>query len=207
MNQKVLTMFLWCYGSFPSNKTLGKDVNSMKLSDELLKEIKTWSVVPIPMKMFHGCRSDDYGIDIPNLKIMGNKWSSIAPSYAGDYAWHQTRNHTALPYILELHATKELKAIERPLRLIGEFIWPQFLKKCFPLYSGYELSKQFEQSLCAHITEVFGNSINGYVAFNNEEIIVTNSEKYLRVKKCLELPMEKDDYRKIRSNVFSYKCI
>jgi hypothetical protein len=175
----------------------------MDLSDEFLKEIKTWNVVSIPMRMFHGCRDDDYGIDIPNKKITGNKWSSIDPSYAGDYAWHHTRNHTALPYILELYTTEELKAIERPQRLVGEFVWPQFLKKCFPTYSGYELSKQFEQSLCAHITEAFGNTINGYVAFNNGEIIVTNPDKYLRVKKCLKLPMERDDYRKIKANVFA----
>lgn len=89
----------------------------MTLSQDLIEEIKRWPIVEIPRRIFHGCRDDDIGIDIENSKVQGNKWFSIDAGYAGDYAWHYTRNHDATPYLLELNAFKTLKGVLRPKHL------------------------------------------------------------------------------------------
>ncbi|WP_281716324.1 hypothetical protein [Alteromonas sp. CyTr2] len=174
----------------------------MSLSEYLIEEIRTWDVVELPQRAFHGCRHDDIGIDILNLKISGNKWCSIDAAYAGDYAWHHTRNHQAVPYILEVLMTEQLTGIQRPKHLNGE-AWAPFLGKCFPQYSGYELSREFARSIVAHIKVALGNNINGYISYGGDEIIVTDTERYLVVESSLKLPMEKTEYLKIKGGVYA----
>ena len=175
----------------------------MNISEYLLNEIKTWDVVSMPDEFYHGCRDDDKGIDILNKSISGNKWCSVDHLYAGDYPWHYTRNHEATPYLLKLTTKMELKAVERPKRLEGQEKWPQFLKKCFPQYDNYDLSREFDRNLRAHIFEAFGEDVNGYVTVSRKELIVTKPEQFVIVQECIELPKDKNDYQNVKKDLFA----
>lgn len=165
----------------------------MMLSLLLLEEIQAWPKLEVSGTLYHGCRDDDHGIDIPSNWIAGNKWFSKDPYYAGEYAWHFSRPETGTPYRLELRLKKPILAVTCPARPRGKD-FPWFLAECFPkVPCGYGLSRHFQNVLAAHLS-ASGRDVIAYLSHGGKEILIPTCESHTAVIGIKQLPRTKIDY-------------
>jgi len=175
------------------------------LSKLLLSALQTWEVRPVPDIFYHGCRSDDVGINTDSKSISGNKWFSTDQYLAGDYAWHFSRYNpekvcTGNPLRLELQLISQIDAVVKPREINGKS-FPEFLSDCFPeIPPGYDLSKHYQNVLTPHLNAVFPNqNIFAHMMKDGEEILIPACEAFIRIVNVVELPGRREDYRSIYS--------
>jgi hypothetical protein len=172
-------------------------VTEPDISEMLLNEIIGWEVVDIPHILYHGCQNGDLGVDIENQIIDGNKWFSTNQNYAASYAWFLSRPESPLSgsrHCLKVGlAQSHYKAIVRPAHITS---FPQFLAKCFPhVPQGYALSRNFQNTLKAHLEAAFGkdSGVIGYYWRNDQsEICIPDCGEYVAVSEFFPLPDNKD---------------
>lgn len=158
----------------------------------LLAALKTWRRVYTPTLIFHGCRSEDFGVDLSRCTLTGNKWFSADAYYAGEYAWHLSDRGAPVRASVRLRAPAP--AIECPVELRGgKFV--EFLAGCFPaIPPDYSLSRHFQDSLAQHLLHAFAGSVRAYVSHGGSEILVPACEEWIDVCEFTNLPMTKSEY-------------
>lgn len=167
----------------------------MEISKKLLAEMATWPTKPVPKVLFHGCRDGDLGLDLKSGIISGEKWFSIDPFYAGEYAWHWSRPDVGRTLRLELEVVHEHLAIERPDRLDGAN-WAHFLAECFPdVPPGYGLSYHFQRTLKSHIDALAVDGLHSYISNGGIEVCIPEVENFVAIRRQVILPKTKDEYR------------
>ncbi|SDI38506.1 hypothetical protein SAMN05444503_111152 [Pseudomonas sp. BS3767] len=166
----------------------------MTISNRLLDELSTWPIVSVPGRFYHGCCFGDQGVDVCANLITGNKWFSINRHYAGEYAWHFSRPQNAQRMRLELELTDPHLAISQPKHMGGEN-WAPFLAECFPGIGGYDLSREFQNTLEAHINALGKPNVKSYYSYEGWEICIPNAERFVRIVSVTGLPNDKARYK------------
>ena len=167
----------------------------MPTSPVLLTALSSWEVITVQARpLFHGCRADDFGIDVAWQQISGVKWFSARRGDACDYPWHVTREKSpAIPYVATVTLLPGLRAVVRPDDLTGKFL--PLLATAFPKVQGYDLSREFQSTLLEHLQALHGPAVNAY-AFSRdlEELLIPESGKWVESIAFEELPFNRDDY-------------
>lgn len=167
---------------------------SKAISEKLLDAIASWPVVKLPNVLYHGCRSNDLGVDAIARKLTGNKWFSINPVYAGHYPWHEVPGRLGIPLRARV-VIDDIYAVNRPSTL--DCIFPQFLAECFPNHlEGYGLSRLFQDSLALHLRLTHQGRAVGYVALNEEEVLIPTCERWIKHVGFAQLTATKEEYLK-----------
>ncbi|MFU0490021.1 hypothetical protein [Pseudomonas syringae] len=169
----------------------------MTISNRLLDELSTWPIVSVPDRFYHGCCFGDQGVDVCANVITGNKWFSIDRYYAGEYAWHFSRPENAQRMRLELELTHPHLAVSQPTYIDGEN-WPPFLAKCFPGVVGYDLSREFHNSLESHLSALGNPDLKSYYSNKGREICIPSVERYVRIVSVIGLPHDKARYKALK---------
>jgi hypothetical protein len=167
----------------------------MQLSDKLLDALSSWGKRSTPVRLFHGCRSQDFGVDVASSSIKGDRWFSANAYYAGEYAWFHTEQ--GFPLRFEVHLFEPLIAIECPKQLRGErFVG--FLESCFPeVGGGYGLSRKFQNSIGTHLQECFGGAVKAYISHSENEVLIPNCAQFIESCKLQRLPQTKQEYARL----------
>ena len=164
----------------------------MNLSSKLLNTLKGWEIVLIPETLHHGCRTTDRGVDVVSSSISGNKWFSVCHAYAGEYAWHWSREpFTGQPLRATVQVKSDLRAVQRP----SGIDFPALLSACFPQVAAtYSLSKHFQDVLACHLAEAFDGSVHAYSFSGHKEVLITSCENWITTASFATLPADKDSY-------------
>jgi len=164
----------------------------VSVSQALVSAFKSWNLVKTPTLLFHGCRSGDYGVDVAQSRLAGNKWFSADAYYAGEYAWHMSAAGAPLRAAVSLNAP--LNAVECPAEIRGTK-FPEFLAACFPSQPlGYGLSRHFQDTLAEHLNQAFGGGVVAYVSHREMEVLIPNCESWLASCSFTALPATKAEY-------------
>lgn len=168
----------------------------MTISNLLLNELSTWPIVSVPGRFYHGCCFGDQGVDVCANLITGNKWFSIDRHLAGDYAWHWSRleNAKMQKMRVELELTHPHMAVSQPTRIGGDK-WVPFLAKCFPGIDNYQLSREFQNNLKAHLNALGNPNVESYCSNGGREICIREVERFVRIVSVTGLPNDREVYR------------
>lgn len=164
----------------------------MEISPKLVTTLKSWARVETPVRLFHGCRSGDQGVDVGARTLIGNKWFSQYPHYAGQYAWNMSALGT--PVRATVHLRAAVSAVECPAELRGvKFV--EFLADCFPqVPPTYALSRHFQDVLRSHLLLAFGGSVHAYLSHGGNEVLLPACEEWIVDCEFMTLPPTKDEY-------------
>lgn len=166
----------------------------MTISNRLLAELSTWPIVPVPSRFYHGCCLGDRGLNVRANVIRGNKWFSVDRRYAGEYAWHWSRPANAQRMRLELVLTHPHLAVSQPRHIGGEK-WAPFLAECFPGVSGYDLSREFQNSLETHLVALGNPDVKSYYSNGGRELCIPRVQRFVKVVSVIGLPNDKVVYQ------------
>lgn len=167
----------------------------MAVSENLLAEFRTWQVQEVEGPLYHGCKSDDLGINLRQSNISGIKWFSSNSGTAGDYAWFHTRsNSKGTNHLATVQIRTKLRAIVKPTDF-STTRWLNFLSEAFPdTNAGFGLSRRFQDALIEHLSHLYGNEVQAFAWKNQEEVLIPTCEKWISTISYSSLPPDQKTY-------------